>query len=322
MYNSHTNILSVNILIGNSFKNYYHLPIKHLECYERRIKYICYYSNLTYIKYDAVIYNGNRQFPKTPKYSINIIMTTEKLSQVKFMKDIGNGKSSNYQLAIDYRLFNNKNHISYPIFSDYRIDEFIHLSNKNYENISNFVKRKNIVYIQKVAYRNRRYLVREIMKNLRVDSYGNDLNNIEWPKNIPRSNKIDVLKQYKFCIAIENSVITWKNRTKFEAPSINDDYVTEKLADCLLAGSIPIYFGPKNINQFLPHTDAIINMNNFNNIEELSLYIKKLLTNVKLLEKHVIWHKDISSEWIQRFSVTYNFTYCKVCNYVYLHKRK
>lgn len=66
-----------------------------------------------YSSYRAVIYNGNRKLPLVTNHSFNIIMTIEKLSQVKFMKDIGDGKSEKYQLAIDYKLFTNKHHIPY-----------------------------------------------------------------------------------------------------------------------------------------------------------------------------------------------------------------
>lgn len=46
-----------------------------------------------------------------------------------------------------------------------------------------------------------------MMKYIDIDSYWRDLNNKEWPKSISRKNKVDLLKKYKFCIEIENSVI-------------------------------------------------------------------------------------------------------------------
>lgn len=325
LINKYTSKPSINIkiLIGNSFKNYYNLPSSPIECKYKYIKYKCYYSDDSSY-YDAIIYNGNRRFPIKPKSKINIIMTTEKLSQVVFMKDISYGKNRNYQLAIDYRLFNNKFHISYPIYTDYGIDKFIALSSKNYCNSSMFIKRMGIVYIQKVSYVNRQYIVRQIMQNINVDSYGHDLNNKKWPRNISRKNKIDILKQYKFCIAIENSVITWKNGSKYHAPAINDDYVTEKLIDCLLAGSIPIYFGPKNIDLFLPNHNAIINIRDFDSISSLVTYIKHIINSSELLETYLRWHNNVSREWYNRFYYMYNFSYCKVCNFVYsnTHQRK
>lgn len=309
-------INDINIFIANSFRNYYNLPTTPIYCKKKKILYKCIFSYSKHIKYSASIYNGNRKFPIINNNSYNIIMTKEKLSQVKFMRDIGNGRNKYYQLAVDYRLFTNKWHISYPSFSDYNLYEFIHLSKKHFINTSLFLKRKNVVYIQKVSYLNRQNIVKEIMNNIEVDSFGRDLNNKEWPKNISRRNKVDILKKYKFCIAIENSVNIWKNGTKYEATTINNDYVTEKLIDCLLAGSIPIYFGPKNIYKFLPHPTSIINIRDFESIKHLTDYIKTIMNESKLLYNHLKWHNNISKDWFYRFNYTYSFNYCKICNYV------
>lgn len=308
--------MDVNIYIGNSFHSYYQLPTKPIICEKHMILYKCNFNIKNNIKYRATIFNGNRKFPTKTNFSYNIIMTVEKLSQVLFMKNIGDGRNKNYQLAVDYRLFSNKWHISYPIYSDYNVYNFVQKSKSNFDSISQFLKRKNIVYIQKVSYSKRQNIVKEFMKYIKVDSYGRDLNNIEWPKNISKNNKIDILKQYKFCIAIENSIITWKEGTKYEAPSINDDYVTEKLVDCLLAGSIPIYFGPKNIDQFLPHPDSIINIRDYTTVKNLTDYIESIMNNSKLLHLHLQWYDNISKEWFTRFNKTYYFNYCKICNHL------
>lgn len=266
-------------------------------------------------RYHASIYNGNRKFPSCPNLSYNIVITTEKLSQVKFMKEIGEGKYRNYHLAVDYRLFISKYHLSRNIYSYFNMTKFIQSAKKSFINLSSFMKRKNFVYIQKVHYKKRQYFVKEMMKYFDIDSYGRDLNNKKWPKDV--SNKIELLKKYKFCIAIENSVITWKNGSKFEADIINDDYVTEKLTDCFLAGCIPIYFGPKNIQLFLPHPYSIINFSSFNSINDLIKYLTKIKANASLLMKHLEWyHNRVSKEWFRRFDVIYTFDYCKICNKV------
>lgn len=306
----------INIYMGNSFTNDYPLPSQQISCIFKKIKYNCQFSINKRLKYTASIYNGHRVIPVNPNSSYNIVITTEKLSQNKFMKDIGEGKNKYYHLAVDYRLFSNKWHIAKPQYSKINISYFISSAKFNYGNISEFIKRKDIVYIQKVSYKNRQYIVKEIMKYIPIDSYGKDLNNKKWPNHISRRNKIGLLKQYKFCLAIENSVVTWKLGMKFEADAINDDYVTEKLLDCLLAGSIPIYFGPKNINVFLPNNDAIINLSSFSSIKNLSNYIKRIKNNVKLLEKHLKWQFNFSKEWYNRFNNDYTFNYCKICNYV------
>lgn len=64
----------------------------------------------------------------------------------------------------------------------------------------------------------------------RIDIYGRGFNSF--------NDKWDVLKDYKYHIAIENT---------------SDNYYwTEKLSDCYLSGCFPIYYGCKNINDYFP----------------------------------------------------------------------
>lgn len=83
---------NINILIGNSFRNYHSIPTQPITCAFNNYKYKCQFSNIKNTSYIAAIYNGNRNFPTKPETSYNIAMTIEKLSQVVFMKNIGEGK--------------------------------------------------------------------------------------------------------------------------------------------------------------------------------------------------------------------------------------
>ena len=53
-------------------------------------------------------------------------------------------------------------------------------------------------------------------------------------------------RRYRYCIAIENSVAV--------------DYVSEKVYDALVAGCLPIYLGAPNFQDFIPHPDAVIDL--------------------------------------------------------------
>ncbi len=64
----------------------------------------------------------------------------------------------------------------------------------------------------------------------RLDVFGRGYNSFD--------DKWDVLAPYKYHIAIENS------ESKY--------YWTEKLSDCYLAGSFPIYYGCKNVDEYFP----------------------------------------------------------------------
>ena len=89
----------------------------------------------------------------------------------------------------------------------------------------------------------------------KCDLYGRGFNYIE--------NKIDGLKDYCFSFAIEND--TYPNM------------FTEKIVDCFMAGTIPIYLGMKNIGDFF-NKDGIIIVDDEFNIENLSfeLYVSKI----------------------------------------------
>ncbi len=63
-----------------------------------------------------------------------------------------------------------------------------------------------------------------------LDVYGRGFNDFE--------DKWDVLAPYKYHISIENSSYNY--------------YWTEKISDCYLAGTFPIYFGCKNISDYFP----------------------------------------------------------------------
>lgn len=74
--------------------------------------------------------------------------------------------------------------------------------------------------------------------------------------------KIDVLKNYKFCICYENI----KN-----IPG----YITEKIFDCFRCGCIPVYWGADNITDYIP-SNCFIDRNQFANHDELYEYLKNM----------------------------------------------
>lgn len=76
-------------------------------------------------------------------------------------------------------------------------------------------------------------------------------------------NKIDGLKDYCFSITMENG--TYPNM------------VSEKITDCFMTGTIPVFYGIHNIGDFF-NTDGIITLDDTFKIEDLSfeLYNSKL----------------------------------------------
>ena len=80
------------------------------------------------------------------------------------------------------------------------------------------------------GHRQRLNLVRHLVEHLPMDVYGRGF--------APLEDKWTGLAPYRYSIAIENSA--------------HPDYWTEKITDCFLAGTIPIYFGCPNIADFFP----------------------------------------------------------------------
>ena len=79
------------------------------------------------------------------------------------------------------------------------------------------------------AYNGRQNLMKELMKKVTVDSYGQCLKNKYSHPSEHMKGNIELFTKYKFVIAIENSNC--------------EDYVTEKLVHAVASGSIPIVAG-------------------------------------------------------------------------------
>ncbi|XP_077999719.1 GDP-fucose protein O-fucosyltransferase 4-like [Glandiceps talaboti] len=131
-----------------------------------------------------------------------------------------------------------------------------------------------VLYVQShcdVASDRDRY-VKELMKYIQIDSYGQCLHN----KDLPTEELIDTLtmhhpdfltfiSQYKFHLAFENAIC--------------DDYMTEKLFRPLHVGSVPIYWGSSKAQDWMPNKKSVIMMEDFESPEKLANFITALDQN-------------------------------------------
>lgn len=113
------------------------------------------------------------------------------------------------------------------------------------------------------------------------DHYGRGFNEIP--------NKVDGLKDYCFSITMENA--TYSNM------------FTEKLTDCFMTGTIPIYYGMENIGDFF-NKDGIIILNDDFKIEDLTfdLYKSKInavIDNFKRANKLLVAEDYIYLKYIK-----------------------
>jgi len=174
------------------------------------------------------------------------------------------------------------NNIRLPLWILYGYDKNMVLSKKETSKFCCFV------YSNKVKVRNK--FCKKISNYKKVDCGGSCLNNI----GNKVGNKLNFQKNYKFCIAYENSSYP--------------GYTTEKILDAYKANCIPIYYGSKTvIKDFNPET--FINAHDFQNEDDLINYIKRVDTDEALCNSYM-GKKTFSKEWLDIFNDK-NETYFK-----------
>jgi hypothetical protein len=159
----------------------------------------------------------------------------------------------------------------------------------------------------------------ELMRYIRVDVRGK-CGNSNWNESSAVSDsklfakeKIALASEYLFTIAIENS--------------LEHDYVTEKLWQPLAAGSVPIYLGAPNIDEWLPcyNYSCIIHLRQFVSARDAAVFIHDLVQNKERYAHYHHWR----NENVLRPSFVKMVNYfqeankhsieCLICDMVYRH---
>lgn len=118
----------------------------------------------------------------------------------------------------------------------------------------------------------------EFMKYMSVDSFGNFLRNKHLSvEDRGFSTKMDVVSRYKFSISFENT--------------IENDYVTEKFFQPLLCGSVPIYMGAPNIDEFSPGDHCYIDVRKFSGPKALAAYLTDLARDEAEYSRYFEWRR-------------------------------
>lgn len=130
----------------------------------------------------------------------------------------------------------------------------------------------------RLNYSGRLDLVDELSKHIKIDSYGRYWHNRDLPgPDLGKATKIETIGRHKFCLAVENSIET--------------DYVTEKIYDCLGAGTVPIYLGAPNVDEFVP-PGSYINAAHFGTAAELAAFIRYLCETPEAYESYFRWKTE------------------------------
>jgi len=155
-------------------------------------------------------------------------------------------------------------------------------------------KSKRIEYLQ------------ELMQYIEIDSYGELFNNKKIQNDKGRETKLELYSKYKFIIAFENAM--------------GDDYVTEKFYDPLLVGSVPVYMGAPNVEEFAPGDHSYINAKDFESPQELAHYLKKCLEDKDEYMKYHNWkNAPLRKDYIEKVKVQTTSSFVRLCEF--LNKR-
>lgn len=193
-----------------------------------------------------------------------------------------------YAIGFDDRLFNDDRFIR--VISPFDLYNGFVTERKN--NIESIEQAKtvlstktgfcNFLYSNPQAHPMRDRLFYGISEYKQVDSLGRHLNNVDKAGTgfEGHSNECVPLKRkYKFSIASENASYS--------------GYTSEKLLTSLEAHTVPIYFGNPNVkDDFNP--EAFINATDFDSLESLVAYIRKVDNDDDL------WCKYVSASWMTK----------------------
>ncbi len=143
-----------------------------------------------------------------------------------------------------------------------------------------------------------------LMRYVKVDSYGSVLHNRDLPTpDRGRDTMLDITARYKFALVFENSVAV--------------DYVTDKLFDALIAGSVPVYLGAPNVADLLPAERCLIDVRDFSGPNELAAYLNWLDTRDDAYQEYLAWKaRGLSARFLSLVDSIRASVFCRLCDHL------
>ena len=237
---------------------------------------------------------------KNPDITINHIMEEVHHTNINALNIIINGEPFNnkthYDISIDTKRYNPNVFVTvhYPqIFSS--IHEY-----RQSMNPSDHAKPKTkfCAYMYQMIHQHRINYFNLLSKYKKVDGLGKCCRNVNIPetRGVYTLNKtfndiaVELYSQYKFVLAIENSMI--------------DGYSTEKLLSPIIANSVPIYWGDSYIFKYI-NKKRVVYALDFSSDDEL-------LTHIIYLDNNDEAYKSIINEPIFVSDVTFESIECEL----------
>ncbi|GCC27445.1 hypothetical protein chiPu_0005869 [Chiloscyllium punctatum] len=138
----------------------------------------------------------------------------------------------------------------------------------------------------------------ELYKYIEINTYGQAFGD-----RLSNEKLIPTISKCKFYLSFENS--------------IHEDYITEKLYNALLAGTVPVVLGPsrKNYENYIP-ADSFIHVDDFKSAQELAAYLHMLNDNEDLYMNYFKWRKY----YTVRMTRFWDEHACNVCENIKRHQ--
>jgi Glycosyltransferase family 10 (fucosyltransferase) C-term/Fucosyltransferase, N-terminal len=146
-------------------------------------------------------------------------------------------------------------------------------------------------------------LLTELTRHLPVDSYGRIGRNRVLQDDDGRRAKRNALSRYRFTIAFENA--------------IDRDYVTEKFFDPLCAGSVPVYLGAPNIEEFAPADNCFINAASYGSPRALADHLIALAADADAYARYLRWKSEpLRPSFLEMIAKVKSPTLCRLSRVV------
>ncbi|XVE93365.1 hypothetical protein REPUB_Repub01dG0185800 [Reevesia pubescens] len=131
--------------------------------------------------------------------------------------------------------------------------------------------------------------------NIKIDSYGGCHRNRDG-----RVDKLETLKRYKFSLAFENSN--------------EEDYVTEKFFQSLVAGTVPVVVGAPNIEDFAPFPGSVLHIKVLKDVQSVAKRMKYLAKNPDAYNQSLRWkYEGPSDSFKALFDMAAVHSSCRLC---------
>ncbi|KAI3445981.1 hypothetical protein Pfo_002646 [Paulownia fortunei] len=134
--------------------------------------------------------------------------------------------------------------------------------------------------------------------NVKIDSYGGCHRNRDG-----RVDKVETLRRYKFSLAFENSN--------------EEDYVTEKFFQSLVAGTVPVVIGAPNIQDFAPSPGSLLHIREVKDVDSVAKTMKYLAENASAYNESLRWKFEGPSDSFKALvDMAAVHSSCRLCIYL------